>query len=144
MTHPLRFVVGVLPNVSWDVLMQRCKYIEELGFDMLGTGDHFVDWSNPTSPWFEAWTFLAAMARETTRIRLAIYVTQIPLRNPAMLARQVLTCDHISNGRVEVGLGTGLRLDPACEMIGIPNWSTRERVARFPEYVEIVDRLLTN
>ena len=87
---------------------------------------------------------LAAAARETTRIRLATYVTQIPLRHPAMLARQALTVDHISGGRLEVGLGTGLTIDPAYDMIGIPNWEPKERVARFEEYVEIVDRLLSH
>ena len=87
---------------------------------------------------------LAAAARETTRIRLATYVSQIPLRHPAMLARQALTVDHISGGRLEVGLGTGLTIDPAYDMIGIPNWEPKERVARFREYVEIVDRLLSH
>ena len=144
MTHPLRFGVLVLPSAPWEVLLQRCTYLEELGFDLVATADHFVDWSNPPAPWFEAWTLLAAIARETTHIRLATYVTQIPLRNPAMLARQALTLDHISNGRIEVGLGTGLLIDPAYDMIGIPNWSAKERAARFGEYVEIVDRLLSN
>jgi alkanesulfonate monooxygenase SsuD/methylene tetrahydromethanopterin reductase-like flavin-dependent oxidoreductase (luciferase family) len=87
---------------------------------------------------------LAAAARETTRIRLATYVSQIPLRHPAMLARQALTVDHASGGRLEVGLGTGLTIDPAYDMIGIPNWEPKERVARFGEYVEVVDRLLAH
>ena len=144
MTHALRFQVITLPNAPWDEVLSRFKYVEDLGFDLVTTGDHFVDWSNPPRPWLESWTVLAAVARETTRIRLATYVTQIPLRNPAMLARQALTVDHISGGRLEVGLGTGLTTDPACEMIGIPNWEPKERVARFKEYVEIVDRLLSN
>ena len=119
-------------------------HVEDLGFDLATTADHFVDWNNPAVPWLEAWTVLAAAARETTRIRLATYVSQIPLRHPAMLARQALTVDHISGGRLEVGLGTGLSIDPAYDMIGIPNWEPKERVARFAEYVEIVDRLLSN
>jgi len=69
-------------------------------------------------------------------------VTQIPLRNPAMLARAALTLDHVSHGRLEIGLGTGITVDPSYHMVGIPNWEPRERVARFGEYVEIVDRLL--
>jgi alkanesulfonate monooxygenase SsuD/methylene tetrahydromethanopterin reductase-like flavin-dependent oxidoreductase (luciferase family) len=144
MTHALRFQVLVLPNASWDEVLARVRYVEDLGFDLVTTADHFVDWTNPAVPWLEAWTVLAAAARETTRIRLATYVSQIPLRHPAMLARQALTVDHVSGGRLEVGLGTGLTIDPAYDMIGIPNWEPKERVARFGEYVEVVDRLLAN
>ena len=144
MTRDLRFQVLILPNASWTEVLSRFKYVEDLGFDLATTADHFVDWKNPAVPWFEAWTVLAAVARETARIRLATYVSQIPLRNPAVLARQALTVDHISGGRLEVGLGTGLAIDPAYDMIGIPNWEPKERVARFREYVEIVDRLLSN
>jgi alkanesulfonate monooxygenase SsuD/methylene tetrahydromethanopterin reductase-like flavin-dependent oxidoreductase (luciferase family) len=144
LNQKLRFGVGVLPNASWKELVKRFKHVEELGFDITGTGDHFVDGSRPNDPWFELWTLLAAIAMETTRIRLGSYVTQIPFRNPALLARQALAIDHISNGRLELGLGTGLIADPACEIMGIPNWSKKERVARFKEYVEIVDQLLSN
>ena len=135
LNHKLRFVSGPLPNTPWDVLIKCFKRIEELGFDVTGTGDHFVDWSNPQSPWFEHWTLLAAVAAETTRIRILSGVTQIPFRNPALLARQALTVDHISNGRLELGLGTGILIDPSYEMMGIPNWCSGERVARFKEYV---------
>jgi alkanesulfonate monooxygenase SsuD/methylene tetrahydromethanopterin reductase-like flavin-dependent oxidoreductase (luciferase family) len=144
MSHDLRFQVAIMPNSDFDGVLRRFKHVENLGFDMATTGDHFVDWTNPARPWLEAWTTLAALARETSRLRLAVYVTQIPLRNPAMLARQALTLDHISGGRLEIGLGIGLPIDPAYDMIGEPNWSGKERVARFAEYVEIVDRLLSN
>ena len=61
-----------------------------------------------------------------------------------MLAREALTVDHISGGRLEVGLGTGLEIDPSYDAAGIPNCKAKERVARFREYVEIVDKLLSN
>ncbi|MGD0027668.1 MAG: LLM class flavin-dependent oxidoreductase [Candidatus Bathyarchaeia archaeon] len=144
LNHKLRFGIGLLPNASWKEIVKRFRYFEELGFDIAGTGDHFVDAARPNDPWFELWTLLAAISMETTRIRVGSYVTQIPFRNPALLARQALTVDHISNGRLELGLGTGVLIDPACEIMGLPNWSKEERVARFKEYVEIVDQLLSN
>jgi alkanesulfonate monooxygenase SsuD/methylene tetrahydromethanopterin reductase-like flavin-dependent oxidoreductase (luciferase family) len=143
MAHALRFQVLVLPNLSFDELLARFKYLEELGFDLAGTADHFVDWTNPPSPWLEAWTLISAIARETNRLRITTCVSQIPLREPALLARQALTLDHLSNGRFELGLGIGLTTDPSYDMMGLPNWSIKERVARFKEYVEVVDRLLS-
>jgi len=139
----LRFSVLVLPNVPWSELLRRCHEVEELGFDSIGLADHLVDWAGGKGPWFELWTHVAAVAQATSRIRLTTLVAQIPLRNPAHFAQQALTVDHISGGRLDVGLGTGLVIDPSYRMMGIENWSTRERVARFGEYVEIVDRLLS-
>ncbi len=144
MTHSVRFQTLILPNLGWDELLGRFRHAEDLGFDVATTGDHFCDWSNPPSPWFEMWSVLAGVAQATDRIRLAPCVAQIPLRNPAMLARQALTIDHISNGRLEVGLGLGLPIDPSYDMIGMENWTNPKRVAHFTEYVEIVDQLLSN
>ncbi len=144
MAKNLTFQVITLPSGTFDEVLKQFKRVEDLGFDMVTTGDHFVDWNDPVRPWLEAWTLLAGVARETTKIRLATYVTQIPLRNPAMLARQALTLDHISGGRLDVGIGTGLVIDPVYDMIGIPNWDNAERVARLREYVQIVDQLLAN
>jgi alkanesulfonate monooxygenase SsuD/methylene tetrahydromethanopterin reductase-like flavin-dependent oxidoreductase (luciferase family) len=142
MRYPLRFHVLLLPNVDWPELRDRVVWLEELGFEVAALADHFVDWTNPVVPWLESWTALAALAEATRTIRLATIVTQIPLRNPAMLARQVLTLDHISNGRIELGLGTGLPIDPSYAMAGLPNWDATERVDRFGEYVDLVGQLL--
>jgi alkanesulfonate monooxygenase SsuD/methylene tetrahydromethanopterin reductase-like flavin-dependent oxidoreductase (luciferase family) len=144
--HPryrLRFHVLLLPNAGWEELKARVLRLEELGLEVAALADHVVDWTNPTAPWIEAWTALPALAEVTTTIRLSTVVSQIPLRNPAMLARQVTTLDHISNGRVELGLGTGLTIDPSSAMIGVPNWEPGERVERFAEYVELIGQLLS-
>ena len=139
---PLRFQVLCLPNVPWLELQQRFFRLEQLGIEVAALPDHFVDWTHPPSQWFESWTALTGLAAATTSIRLTTCVTQIPFRNPAMFARQALTLDHISNGRVEIGLGTGLAKDPSLAMVGIPDWEPSERVARLAEYVQVVDRLL--
>ncbi len=138
-----RFSVLVLPNVPWSEFLDRCRHVEALGFDAIGFADHLIDWTGNEGPWFELWTQLAAVAAATKRIRLATLVAQIPLRNPALFAQQAITADHISGGRLDLGLGTGLEIDPSCRMMGIENWSAKERVSRFKEYVEIVDRLLS-
>jgi len=139
---PLRFQVLCLPTVPWDDLQQRFIRLEQLGIEVAALPDHFVDWTDPPSPWFESWTALTGLAAATTSIRLTTCVTQIPFRNPAMFARQALTLDHISSGRVEIGLGTGLAKDPSLAMVGTPDWEPSERVARLGEYVQVVDRLL--
>jgi alkanesulfonate monooxygenase SsuD/methylene tetrahydromethanopterin reductase-like flavin-dependent oxidoreductase (luciferase family) len=86
---------------------------------------------------------MAALAVETTSIRLATNVAQIPLRNPGVLAHQAVTVDHISGGRVELGIGTGLTIDPGTEMVGLPNWSNAERASRFGEYAELLGLMLS-
>ncbi len=142
MSHDLRFQVLVIPNVPWSEYLDRFLRLEALGLDVAAVPDHFCDWGNPTGPWHEAWTGLAAIAARTSTIRLTTCVAQMPLRNPAMLAHQAVTVDQISGGRLELGIGTGLTIDPSYDMIGVPNWSTGERVARFAEYVELLDHLL--
>src|SRR3954465_966263 len=144
MGDPLRFHVLLLPNVGWTELRERVVWLERLGVEVAALPDPLVDWTRPASPWFESWTALAALAAATTSIRLATSVTQIALRNPAMLARQVLTLDHVSGGRIELGLGTGLLHDPSYAMAGLPDWEAKERVDRFEEYVRIVRTMLTD
>jgi hypothetical protein len=143
MKHELRMQAVILLNLDWGALRRRFKHVEGLGFDLASTGDHFCDWSNPPSPLLEMRTVLAGIAQGTERIRIAPCVGQIPLRNPAMFARRALTVDHISGGRLEVGLGLGLPMDLSYEMIGMENWSSPKRVGHFTEYVEIVDQMLS-
>lgn len=143
MGFPLRFHVLTLPGRPWGEFREQVLRIEELGFEVAAIPDHFVDWANAPAPWLECWTLLAAVAAETSTVRLATNVAQIPLRHPGILAHHAVTVDQISGGRVEVGVGTGLRVDPGTEMLGLPNWSNGERVARFGEYVELLGLLLS-
>ena len=142
MAFERRFQVEILPDVAWAELRRRVCHAEALGFDIATTADQFVDWKNPTVPWFDVWATLAALAEATDRIRLAPCVAQIPMRDPATYALCVLTVDHISNGRIEAGLGLGLTVDPGYEMIGVENWDNPQRADRFGEYIHIVEELL--
>jgi alkanesulfonate monooxygenase SsuD/methylene tetrahydromethanopterin reductase-like flavin-dependent oxidoreductase (luciferase family) len=146
MTKQLKFGVMTVQNLPWRKELERWRLIEALGFDTVWVADHFVDPFQPDSPWFEGWTLLSALSSQTKHIRIGTLVTSIPLHNPAILARQALTVDHISHGRLELGLGAGVsgKIDPVHSMIGIEDWSPPERVARLREAVEIIDQCLCN
>jgi alkanesulfonate monooxygenase SsuD/methylene tetrahydromethanopterin reductase-like flavin-dependent oxidoreductase (luciferase family) len=144
MAHPLRFGIMVLQNLPYPELVEHYQYIETLGFDNAWVADHFVDPYVPDKPWFDAWTILAALAARTSKIQLGAMVTNIIYRNPAVFAKQVLTIDHISNGRVNVAIGATSGRDLSHTMTGIPVWETPERVRRFREFTEIVDQMLRN
>jgi alkanesulfonate monooxygenase SsuD/methylene tetrahydromethanopterin reductase-like flavin-dependent oxidoreductase (luciferase family) len=140
----IRFGVITPQEVLWDELVRRWRSIESLGFDNVWVGDHWVNFLQPSSPWFEAWTLLAGLATHTNRIRFGPLISPIPFHNPAFLARQALTVDHISSGRLELGLGAGIpgERDPSYAMAGIENYAPQERVERFGESVAIIDLLL--
>jgi alkanesulfonate monooxygenase SsuD/methylene tetrahydromethanopterin reductase-like flavin-dependent oxidoreductase (luciferase family) len=141
MSSELRFGIMTLQNLPYPDMVEHWQHLEALGFDSVWLADQFVDPYVPTGFWFEAWTLLAALAAETKRIRIGTLVTSITLRNPSLLARQAMTIDHVSNGRLELGIGAG-RAPLDHSMTGIPTWETPERARRFREFVEIVDRML--
>jgi alkanesulfonate monooxygenase SsuD/methylene tetrahydromethanopterin reductase-like flavin-dependent oxidoreductase (luciferase family) len=145
MEHKLRFVVGAIQDAPWPEMITRWQRVESMGLDGLMLADHFVNFAQPKAPWFEAWTLLAALATQTKTIRIGL-LTAIPWRNPAFLARQAMTVDHISNGRLDLGLGAGApgAIDVSYAMTGTPDWPAKERVDRFREVVEVVNQLLRN
>ena len=142
LNHNLRFGIVIGPDRPWTELVRRFMHVEELGIDIAGSVDHFVSFRTPNLPRFELWSLTSAWAEITNRIKIGMWVTAFSFRNPAFLARQALTIDHISNGRLEIGLGAGVTFDPSYDMIGIPNWRPKERVSRFREYVEIAKWML--
>jgi alkanesulfonate monooxygenase SsuD/methylene tetrahydromethanopterin reductase-like flavin-dependent oxidoreductase (luciferase family) len=127
-------------------MVELWQFIEKLNFDSAWVADHFVNYVSPNEPWFEAWTLLSGLAAVTKKIRIGTLVTANPLRFPIILARQALTVDHISGGRLELGLGAGASgaVDPVYRMTGIEDWAPPERVRRFREAIEIIDQALRN
>ncbi|MGH2560268.1 MAG: LLM class flavin-dependent oxidoreductase [Thermomicrobiales bacterium] len=141
MSHETRFGILVLQSDPWPDIVERVQRYERLGFDAVWIADHFALPWDPAQPWFEGWTVLAGLATVTSRIRLGPLVSHVVYRNPAVLARQALTVDHLSGGRLNLGLGAGASPRDA-PMTGVDWWSPAERVGRFRDAVEIVDRLL--
>ena len=141
MPPKLRFGICVDQNLNWPTTLERWHLFERWGFDTVWDCDHFVQPSRPDGPYLEGWTLLAALAACTERIRIGVLVSSNTFRHPALLAKQAVTVDHVSNGRLELGLGAGWYL-PEHEMFGIEFGEARERVERFREAVELVDRLL--
>lgn len=142
MGRPLRFGVLTAPHGDWPTLAAWWRRFESLGFDSAWVADQFVNPFHPERDWFEGWTTLAALATQTSRIRIGTLVAAAPFHNPAFLARQCMTIDQISDGRLEIGLGAGSVHDPSYAMTGIENYAPAERVARLRETIKIVDRLL--
>jgi alkanesulfonate monooxygenase SsuD/methylene tetrahydromethanopterin reductase-like flavin-dependent oxidoreductase (luciferase family) len=137
----MRFGICTDQNLSWQTTVERWRYFEELGFDSGWDCDHLIQPSRPTGPYFEGWTLLAGLAARTERIRIGVLVSCNTFRHPALVAKEAITIDHISNGRLEVGLGAGWYV-PEHEMFGIDFPSPPELVDRFREAVEIVDSML--
>ncbi len=123
-------------------LRERWHRAEELGFDALWNVDTVVDPDVPRGSMFDGPSMLVAMALETTRIRIGTLVTSQYFRHPVTAARASVTVDHLSGGRLEIALGVGdPNAGPAAG--GASDWPVAERVARFREFVELTDRLLT-
>src|ERR1700730_9438987 len=143
MTRSVRFGICTDQNMPWAKTVDRWRLFEQLGFDSAWNCDHMVQPSRPQGPYFEAWTLLAALAAVTSTIRVGVLVTSNTFRHPALLAKEAITVDHISNGRLDIGIGAGW-YEPEHRMFGIDFPETKELVSRFKESVEVVDALLRN
>jgi F420-dependent oxidoreductase-like protein len=128
---------------TWEELQDRVRFAEEAGFGAAWVFDHFkVLYGPPDGPCFEAWTLLAGLAAVTTRIRLGALVTGVTYRHPSVLAAEAVTVDHISNGRLELGLGAAWH-GQEHEELGIDFPSAGGRLSRLAEAVDVITALMT-
>ena len=138
----LRIFTEPQQGASYSTLRRVAKAAEDLGFDAFFRSDHYLrmgDGSGAPGP-TDAWATLAALAVETSTIRLGTLVTAATFRLPGPLAITVAQVDEMSGGRVEFGLGTGW-YDGEHRAYGIPFPPLRERFDRFEEQLAIITGL---
>lgn len=131
-------------DISLDELRRLWQHCDENGFDWISVWDHFYEAPNRDNegPTYEAVSLMAAMALETKRARLGCLVFCMNYRNPALLAKSMTTIDHLSGGRLTVGLGAGWHVQEH-EAYGYDFPSVKERLDRLSEGVRIVRGMLT-
>jgi alkanesulfonate monooxygenase SsuD/methylene tetrahydromethanopterin reductase-like flavin-dependent oxidoreductase (luciferase family) len=140
-TEASRFSCVVLQSRPFAELRADCIALEEAGFRTMWLADHVMTFPK-MGTLLEPWTLLGALSASSERIRLGTLVSNITYRNPALLAKEAITIDHISNGRLEIGIGAaGTRRDDA-RVAGVDEWTVSERASRFEEFVELVDTAL--
>ncbi|QNS05213.1 LLM class flavin-dependent oxidoreductase [Streptomyces xanthii] len=144
---PFRLSTVILPHRRWhEGARESWVRAEDLGFHTAYTYDH-LSWRVPfrDGPWFGAVPTLTAAATATERLRLGTLVTSPNFRHPVTLAKELISLDDISCGRITLGIGAGgTGFDAtALASAGQEPWTPRERADRFAEFVPLLDRLLT-
>jgi alkanesulfonate monooxygenase SsuD/methylene tetrahydromethanopterin reductase-like flavin-dependent oxidoreductase (luciferase family) len=137
----VRVGVCILPELRWPEQRDLWRRAEELGFDHAWTYDHLAWRSLRDGPWFGAIPTLTAAALVTERIRLGPLVASPNFRHPVPFAKELVTLDDVSGGRLTLGFGAGGEGWDST-VLGHEPWPKGERTARFEEFVELVDRLL--
>jgi F420-dependent oxidoreductase-like protein len=141
----MRFGIKTVPqHTTWREMLDVWKAADDIDlFESAWNWDHFYPlWGDGAGPNFEGWTMLGAMAQATRRIRIGCQVTGMIYRHPAVLANMAATVDHISGGRLDLGLGAGWN-QVECDAYGMPLPPLKERFDRFDEGVEAIVALLT-
>ena len=140
----LRIFTEPQQGATYDQQLTVARAAEDLGFDGYFRSDHYLRMGegDPGPGPTDAWTTLAGLARETSRVRLGTLVTASTFRHPGPLAISVAQVDAMSSGRVELGIGAGWFEDEH-RAYGIPFPSTRERFERLEEQLAIITGLWT-
>jgi len=126
-------------GVSWEDWVRLARLAEDSGFEGLFRSDHYTAIIRPDAEAHDAWATLAGLAVVTSRIRLGTMVSPATFRHPSVLARMAATVDHISGGRVEVGMGSGWYEREHLAQ-GFPFLDGKQRFELFAEQVEVVVR----
>jgi alkanesulfonate monooxygenase SsuD/methylene tetrahydromethanopterin reductase-like flavin-dependent oxidoreductase (luciferase family) len=128
-------------SVSWSDWLALAKACEESKIDALFRSDHYLSVMGRTDrSSLDAWSTIAGLAAVTSTLRLGTLVSPATFRHPSVLAKNVVTADHIAGGgRIELGMGAGW-LEAEHRAYGFPFPPTGERFAMLEEQIEIVRR----
>jgi F420-dependent oxidoreductase-like protein len=142
--HPVRIGLKLSPqNTNPAELRAIWQVADQSGFDHLWNFDHFAAISgNPDDDVLEGWTMLGAMAEATSRVRIGCMVTGNTYRHPAVLAKMAVTVDHLSGGRLELGIGAAWAASEH-EMLGLDFGTAGRRVEWLDEACQVMKLLFT-
>ena len=140
--NPLRYGLKFSQQIHpIEVHVDVWRTADEAGFDHIWGFDHLIALgSDPAAPIFDGWTALGAMALVTKRARIGLNVTGNLYRHPGLLAKVAVTVDHLSNGRLEFGIGTGWN-EPEFNQFALPFPSAGDRVTMLDESLKAMKLL---
>jgi F420-dependent oxidoreductase-like protein len=127
-------------GVTWDQWRALAATAEEAGFEALFRSDHYQSLGGGANTGsLDAWSTINALAPLTTTLKLGTLVSPATFRHPSVLARMATTADHVSGGRIELGIGAGWH-EGEHRAFGFPFDTVRDRFDRLEEQIEIVHR----
>lgn len=141
----MRFSIWPSPAQPWDDIYEITSHCEQTGWDGVYFADHFMPNGPDPTPLdgdtLECWSVVAALAALVPRMRIAPLVTSVTYRHPAVLAKIAAAVDHVSHGRLTLGVGAGWQVNEHAAY-GLALGTVRERMDRFSEAVQILRSLL--
>lgn len=143
-THPFRIGLKLSQQVHpIDAQREAWRTADEAGFDHIWPFDHLIALGNdPTKLIFDGWTILGAVAEDTKRTRIGLNVTGNLYRHPGLLAKIAVTVDHLSAGRLEMGMGAAWN-ETEFKMYGLPFPSAADRIRMLDESCRVLKALWT-
>ncbi|HVR28563.1 MAG TPA: LLM class F420-dependent oxidoreductase [Thermoanaerobaculia bacterium] len=139
----MRFSFWPSPTQPWSEVLQLARHVESKGWHGIWYADHFMpNEGDVSTPWNEAWTTIAALAAAVPRLRIGPLVTGNTYRHPAVLAKMASTVDHVSGGRLVLGLGAGWQ-ENEHRAYGIEFSTVRGRLERLEEACQVIKALFS-
>ena len=129
-------------RMSFGTIIERARAAEQAGFDGIALMDHMAPPALPSADSFDAMTTAAAIAASTATLKISHLVLASSFRHPCILAKEMVSLDHLSGGRFELGIGWG-SVPGELSRFGLPVEDNARRAARLEEYLKVWAALFT-